>query len=68
MGGAVAGATLMRVATLEDDTLALLLRCAPPKGVTKAVAADVKSARNVKAEKRAMVRRGCVISEVGKGM
>ena len=46
----------MRVATLEDDTLALLLlRCEPAKGVTKAVAADVKRARNARAEKRAMM-------------
>lgn len=58
VGGAVAGAALMRATTLEDDTLALLLMCEPAKGVTKAVAADVKSARNVKAEKRAMMGRG----------
>jgi len=56
----VAGAALMRVATVEDDTLTLLLRCAPANGVTNAVAADVKRARNAKAEKRAMMLRDCV--------
>lgn len=41
------------VATLA--LTALLPSCAPASGVTKAVAADVKMAKNAKAEKRAMM-------------
>ena len=50
------------VATLA--LTALLPSCAPARGVTNAVAADVKIAKNARAEKRAMVLQEVIAVQV----